>query len=53
MCTREKRPSNESCPVLRREGSRIYFTAGAERRLFFYLTLTMLALGIVVRAAGW
>ena len=52
MCSTEKRPPKGSRPVLRHDGSRIYFTAGAERRLFFYLTLAMLALGVVVRTAG-
>ena len=39
-------------PAVRTRGGRTYFSASAERRLFFYLTLAMLAWGMVVWVTG-
>ncbi|MBI9085787.1 MAG: hypothetical protein JEZ11_19470 [Desulfobacterales bacterium] len=43
---KDVRPANHP------RGTRTYFSARAERRLFFYLTLAMLAWGVVVWATG-
>lgn len=39
-------------PTIHSRGTRTYFSASAERRFFFYLTLAMLAWGMVAWATG-
>lgn len=52
MSPSEAAQHKDARPAKRPRGTRTYFSAGAERRLFFYLTLAMLAWGMVVWATG-